>query len=87
MISRTKGGPNRMGAKTLPRVSCWLWAWPGRVVAGTVEAEQAAQDTLTRRQKDSIISTLPVPGAGAVGKALDAADAARARAEQHDTIG
>ncbi len=48
---------------------------------------QAAQDTLTRRQKDSIISTLPVPGAGAVGKALEASDAARARAEQHDTIG
>jgi hypothetical protein len=44
-------------------------------------------DTLTRRQKDSIVSTLPVPGAEAVGKALDAADAARARAEQHDTIG
>jgi len=49
--------------------------------------EQATQDTLSRRQKDSIISTLPVPGAGAVGKALDAADAARARAEAHDTIG
>ena len=32
---------------------------------------QAAQDTLTRRQKDSIISTLPVPGAGVVGKALE----------------
>ncbi len=49
--------------------------------------DQAAQDTLTRRQKDSIISTLPVPGAGAVGKALEASDAARARAELHDTIG
>ena len=50
-------------------------------------ADQADADTLTRAQKDSIISTLPVPGAGAVGKALDAADAARARAERHDTIG
>jgi hypothetical protein len=49
--------------------------------------DQAAQDTLTRRQKDSIISTLPVPGAGAVGKALEASDAAKARAELHDTIG
>ena len=48
--------------------------------------DQAAQDTLTRRQKDSIIATLPVPGAGAVGKALDAADAAKARAERLDTI-
>ena len=54
---------------------------------GGGSGDDAAQDTLTRRQKDSIISTLPVPGAGAVGKALDAADAARARAERHDTIG
>ena len=50
-------------------------------------SDMTEQDTLTRSQKDSIISTLPVPGAGAVGKALEAADAARARAEQHDTIG
>jgi hypothetical protein len=54
---------------------------------GNGEEDSAAQDTLTRRQKDSIISTLPVPGAGAVGKALEAADAAKARAEAHDTIG
>ena len=54
---------------------------------GEAGDDQAAQDTLTRRQKDSILATLPVPGAGAVGKALDAADAARARAEAHDTIG
>lgn len=50
------------------------------------EAEGLDPDTLSRRQKDSILSTLPVPGAGAVGKALDAADAARARAKAHDTI-
>ena len=54
---------------------------------GSEPENQAARDTLTRRQKDSIVSTLPVPGAGAVGKALEAADAAKARAEQHDTIG
>ena len=48
--------------------------------------DQAAGDTLTRRQKDSIISTLPLPGAGAVGKALDAADAAKARAAVLDTL-
>ena len=54
---------------------------------GGEDSGQLDPDTLTRRQKDSILSTLPVPGAGAVGKALDAADAARARAERHDTIG
>ncbi|MFH1765945.1 MAG: hypothetical protein ABIF09_17295 [Gemmatimonadota bacterium] len=59
----------------------------GTCTGGGGGEDQAAQDTLTRRQKDSIIATLPVPGAGAVGKALDAADAARARAEAHDTIG
>jgi len=59
----------------------------GANCSGGSGEDQAAQDTLTRRQKDSIISTLPVPGAGAVGKALDAADAAKARAERHDTIG
>ena len=54
---------------------------------GDTPDSDTAQDTLTRRQKDSIVSTLPVPGAGAGGTALDAADAARARAERHDTIG
>lgn len=46
----------------------------------------SAADTLTRRQRDSIISTMPIPGAGAVGRALDAQDAANARAAQHDSI-
>ena len=50
-------------------------------------AAEAAGDTLTQRQKDSLLSTLPVPGAGAVQRALEASDAARARAEAHDTIG
>ena len=45
---------------------------------GTAGEGETAADTLTRRQKDSIVSELPVPGAGAVGRALDAADAARA---------
>lgn len=52
---------------------------------GGGEATTSA-DTLTRRQRDSIISTMPLPGAGAVGRALDAQDAANARAAQHDSI-
>ena len=47
---------------------------------------QSAADTLTRRQKDSIISTAPVPGAGAVGKALRVSDSVAARAERHDSM-
>ena len=45
-----------------------------------------AADTLTRAQKDSIVADLPVPGAGAVGAAMEARDRAGARAEAHDTI-
>jgi len=47
---------------------------------------QTAVDTLTRRQKDSLISEMPLPGAGAVGKALEVQDLTRARAEALDSI-
>jgi len=47
---------------------------------------QTAVDTLTRAQKDSIVATLPIPGASAVGRALDAREAANARTAAHDTI-
>lgn len=77
-IGRTLIGAVLFGALSLGCSAC---------TGGNGGRDEAAQDTLTRRQKDSIISTLPVPGAGAVGKALEASDAARARAEQHDTIG
>jgi hypothetical protein len=46
----------------------------------------SAADTLTRREKDSIIATLPIPGASGVGRALQAADAANARTAAHDSI-
>ena len=63
----------------------------GFVLAGcsgeSPPAESTDADTLTRRQKDSLLSTMPIPGAGAVGKALDAADKAEERARQHDTLG
>lgn len=47
---------------------------------------QSAADTLTRRQRDSIISTMPLPGARGVGRALDAQDATRARAATLDSL-
>jgi hypothetical protein len=43
-------------------------------------------DTLTRRERDSIIATMPIPGAGGVGRALDASDRARERANALDSI-
>lgn len=53
---------------------------------GSAGDAQTAVDTLTRRQKDSLISQMPLPGAGAVGRALDAQDRARERAEALDSI-
>jgi hypothetical protein len=50
------------------------------------EAAAADRDTLTRRQKDSLVSTLPIPGASKVGDAMEAVDRANARVRQHDTI-
>lgn len=47
----------------------------------------SAADTLTRAQKDTIVSELPIPGARGVGAAMQARDNANARTEAHDTIG
>ena len=51
--------------------------------SGTADTEQDAMD---QRQRDSVTATLPIPGAGAVGSALESADAASARAAQHDSL-
>lgn len=50
------------------------------------EDSQTAADTLTRAQKDSIVASLPIPGAGAVGAAMRSRDEANARTAAHDTI-
>ena len=41
---------------------------------------------LTRGQKDTIISQLPIAGSRGVGRALQAVENSQARARQHDTI-
>jgi hypothetical protein len=58
-----------------------LWA-----CGDSVGDAQTAVDTLTRRQKDSLISTMPLPGAGVVGRALDVQDLTRQRAAEMDSI-
>lgn len=50
------------------------------------KADAPAADTLTRRQKDSIVSTLPIPGASKIGDAQKAVDKANARVQQFDTM-
>lgn len=47
----------------------------------------AAADTLTRRQKDSLVSTMPLPGASRIRDAQKAADAQRERNALLDSIG
>jgi len=44
------------------------------------------RDTLTQRQKDSILANSRIPNAGAVGRAMKAADSASARALRADTV-
>lgn len=55
--------------------------------SGTGDASASnAADTLTRRQKNEIIRTLPVPGARGVGAALDVSDRLAERAQAHDSL-
>jgi hypothetical protein len=61
-----------------------LGAWACGQSAGTADAVSA--DTLTRRQKDSIVSTIPLPGASGIGAAQRAVDRANERVQQHDTV-
>lgn len=55
--------------------------------AGETGDAQVAADTLTRAQKDSIVATLPIPGASGVGGAMRARDLANERTARHDSIG
>ncbi|HEV8381995.1 MAG TPA: hypothetical protein VGQ29_10440 [Gemmatimonadales bacterium] len=44
------------------------------------------RDTLTQRQKDSILANSRIPNARAVGRAMNAADSASARATRADSV-
>ena len=52
---------------------------------GDASATNAA-DTLTRRQKNEIIATLPIRGGRVVGRALDVSDQLAERAQAHDSL-
>jgi hypothetical protein len=45
------------------------------------------RDTLTQRQKDSILAQSKIPGARGVGTAMRVADSASARVQATDTVG
>lgn len=44
------------------------------------------RDTLTQRQKDSIVAEMPIPGARGVGRALEASDRMNERNARLDSI-
>ena len=43
------------------------------------------RDTMTQRQRDSVLAKSGIPGAKGVGKAMNAADSAKARQSQLDS--
>jgi hypothetical protein len=45
------------------------------------------RDTLTQRQRDSILAQSKIPGASGVGRAMKAADSTSARVQAADTVG
>jgi hypothetical protein len=50
-------------------------------------AQQVNRDTLTQRQRDSILAQSKIPGARGVGTAMRVADSTSARAQATDTVG
>jgi hypothetical protein len=51
----------------------------------TSESGGNRRDTMTQRQRDSVLATTGLPGAQGVAKALRAADSAKARQAQLDS--
>jgi hypothetical protein len=54
---------------------------------GETDTPVVRSDTLSQRQRDSVIGQSRLPGAQGVRGALDAADAAAARAAAADSVG
>jgi len=60
------------------------------VAAGCGTQQQTAandRDTMTQRQKDSVLAKSALPGARGVGMAMSASDSAKARQARLDSIG
>jgi hypothetical protein len=53
---------------------------------GQSNANKVNRDTLTERQNDSILAKSSIPGASAVGKAMNAADSTSARVTASDSV-
>jgi hypothetical protein len=66
--------------------------WAGLLLVGACggggqsNANKVNRDTLTERQQDSILAKSSIPGASAVGKAMNAADSTSARVTASDSV-
>ena len=67
-------------------VACGGGASPATTTKDSA-ATAAKHDTLTRRQKDSVLAASKVPGAAAVRAAMHAADSTSAHINALDTVG
>ncbi len=67
-----------------------LWVVPICLITACGSSDKSSQtvnrDTLTQRQKDSILANSKIPGARAVGSAMRAADSTSARVLRTDTV-
>ncbi len=71
-----------MYRSTLPLVILFLAACSG----GKPAKSAAGRDSLTERQRDSILAQSRIPGASGVGSAMRAADSASARVRATDSV-
>ena len=63
-------------------------AMVGTLLAGCVKSDEGGnnRDTMTQRQKDSVLAQSGLPGARGVSKAMRAADSAKAHQAQADSV-
>lgn len=54
------------------------------LAAGCAPSAQESKAPLTQRERDSVLAEQPLPGAGVVGRTLDASDRAAADAARTD---
>jgi len=72
--------------KILGRILLLIGVWLHACADPSPDDKALGQDTLTRRQRDSIIGASKLPGARAVQRALDVADSASARTIPLDSL-
>jgi hypothetical protein len=66
-----------------------LWAvpiWCALACASDQSGQSVNRDTLTERQKDSILANSKIPNARAVGRAMNAADSTNAGMQRADSV-